>query len=123
VADEQNFHNPESSSASKLFDLRYLIGGLFTLYVVIVTIAGITASSKAKQKADGININLWMGLGMLALGLLFLLWAWLRPLRQPVREAAATQIRHGRHLRPSGRDRDEDHDEDDDEDGRGTHQA
>jgi hypothetical protein len=119
MADEQSFHNPESSSASKLFDLRYLIGGLFTLYGVIVTIAGITASSKAKAKADGININLWMGLGMLALGLLFLLWAWLRPLRQPPREAAATQIRHGRHPRSSGLDREDEDDEDDP----GTHQA
>jgi hypothetical protein len=119
MAEGDTFHNPESASASKLFDLRYLIGGLFTLYGVIITIAGLAASSAARRKADGININLWMGLGMLALGLLFLLWAWLRPLRQPVREAAATQIRHGRHLRPTGRDRDEDDDEDD----RGTHQA
>jgi hypothetical protein len=116
---EESFHNPQSSSASKLFDLRYLIGGLFTLYGVIITIAGITASSKAKHKADGININLWMGLGMLALGLLFLLWAWLRPLRLPRREAAATHVRHGRQPPPTRpADRDED-DEDDPE----THQA
>ena len=86
---EQSFHNPESTSASKLFDLRYLIGGLFTLYGVIITIAGLAASSADKHKADGININLWRGIGRLALGLLFLLGAWLRPLRplrQPSRE-------------------------------------
>ena len=111
----QSFQNPESSSASKLFDLRYLIGGLFTLYGVIITIAGLAASSSARHKADGININLWMGLGMLALGLLFLLWAWLRPLRRPSREAAATHLRQGR---PGTRDRDEDEDEDGE-----THQA
>ena len=68
------------SAASKLFDLRVLIGGLFTLYGVVLTILGLLASKAALAKADGININLWMGLGMLTLGLLFLLWWRLRPL-------------------------------------------
>jgi len=57
-----------------LFDIRILIGGLFTLYGVVLIIAGLVASEAEKQKAAGININLWMGLGMLALGVLFLLW-------------------------------------------------
>ena len=69
-----------ASAASKLFDLRVLIGGLFTLYGVVLTGVGILASAAAKKKAAGININLWSGLGMLALGLLFLLWWRLRPL-------------------------------------------
>jgi len=69
-----------ASGASKLFDLRVLIGGLFTLYGVTLTIAGLLASEEAKNKASGININLWMGLGMLVLGLFFLLWWRLRPL-------------------------------------------
>jgi xanthine/uracil/vitamin C permease (AzgA family) len=68
------------SGASKLFDLRVLIGGLFTFYGVVLTIAGLVASEAAKTKASGININLWMGLGMLTVGLLFLLWWRLRPL-------------------------------------------
>ena len=70
------------SGASKLFDLRVLIGGLFTLYGVVLSVVGAFASQKAIEKASGININLWMGLGMLALGLLFLLWWRLRPLRR-----------------------------------------
>ncbi len=57
-----------------MFDIRILIGGLFTLYGVVLIIAGLVASEAEKQKAAGININLWMGLGMLALGVLFLLW-------------------------------------------------
>jgi len=69
------------SGASKLFDLRVLIGGLFTLYGVVLTILGLLASEAALAKASGININLWMGLGMLALGLFFLFWWRLRPLR------------------------------------------
>lgn len=72
---------PESA-ASKLFDLRVLIGGLFTVYGVVLTIVGILASEAALAKASGININLWMGLGMLALGVFFLGWWRLRPLHR-----------------------------------------
>lgn len=74
---------PESAS-SKLFDLRVLIGGLFTVYGVVLTIVGILASEAALAKAAGININLWMGLGMLALGVFFLFWWRLRPLKRDV---------------------------------------
>jgi len=72
------------SAAAKLFDLRVLIGGLFTLYGVVLIIAGIFASPAEIQKAAGININLWMGIGMLIVGLLFLLWWRLNPLHPPV---------------------------------------
>jgi xanthine/uracil/vitamin C permease (AzgA family) len=69
------------SAAAKLFDIRLLIGGLFTLYGVLLTIAGFVTSDSARHKASGININLWLGLGMLVVGLLFLLWRQLSPLR------------------------------------------
>ncbi|MEY2245893.1 hypothetical protein ACN6K9_005874 [Streptomyces sp. SAS_267] len=74
----------KSATAARLFDIRRIIGGLFVVYGVIVTIAGITVSDADLDKAGGININLWTGLGMLALGLFFLAWLWLRPL--PVTE-------------------------------------
>ncbi|QCX77124.1 MULTISPECIES: hypothetical protein [Streptomyces] len=76
----------KSATAARLFDIRRIIGGLFVVYGVIVTIAGITASDADLDKAEGININLWTGLGMLALGLFFLTWLWLRPTPPPVRE-------------------------------------
>jgi len=69
------------SAASKLFDIRLLIGGLFTLYGLMLTIAGFFTSDSAREKASGININLWLGIGMLVLGLLFLLWRQVNPLR------------------------------------------
>ena len=69
------------SAASKLFDIRLLIGGLFTLYGLMLTVAGLFTSDPDLQKASGININLWLGIGMLVLGLLFLLWHHLTPLR------------------------------------------
>ena len=64
-----------------LFDLRMVIGGLLTLYGVILTVMGIFASDATKAKAAGININLWAGLVILAGGAIFLAWARLRPLR------------------------------------------
>ena len=72
------------SAASKLFDLRVLIGGLFTVYGIVLTVVGLLATEAALAKASGININLWMGLGMLLLGVFFLLWWRLRPLHREV---------------------------------------
>ncbi|GAA2461079.1 MULTISPECIES: hypothetical protein [Streptomyces] len=73
----------KSATAARLFDIRRIIGGLFTVYGVIVTVAGLTASDADLEKAVGVNINLWTGLGMLALGLFFLVWLWLRPVAPP----------------------------------------
>lgn len=71
---------PESTSAAaKLFDIRLLIGGLFVVYGVALTISGFFTSDKELAKAAGININLWLGLGMLALGIGFLVWRQLNP--------------------------------------------
>ncbi|MET8408991.1 hypothetical protein ABZV34_13040 [Streptomyces sp. NPDC005195] len=74
----------KSATAARLFDIRRIIGGLFVVYGVIVTVAGLTASDADRTKTQGININLWTGLGMLALGLFFLAWLWLRPPAPPV---------------------------------------
>lgn len=70
-----------ASAASKLFDIRTLIGGLFTLYGVMLTVYSFFTTEADLEKAAGININLWLGLGMLVLGLLFLLWVKVAPLQ------------------------------------------
>jgi hypothetical protein len=67
--------------AASMFDLRRVIGGLFILYGVILTITGAVASDADIHKAAGVNINLWTGLGMLAFGASFIAWFALRPLR------------------------------------------
>ena len=72
---------PKPAGASKLFDLRTLIGALFVLYGVLLTVVGLFDNDAEIAKADGIRINLWLGLAMLLLGALFLLWVWLRPLQ------------------------------------------
>ncbi len=71
------------SAAARLFDVRRVIGGLFVVYGVLVGIAGLLDSPAEVDRAQGVRINLWAGLGMLILGLLFLLWQWLRPSRAP----------------------------------------
>lgn len=80
MSDPNNADAPQSAAA-KLFDIRLLIGGLFTLYGVLLTVAGFFTSSSARRQAAGININLWLGIGMLIVGLLFLLWRRLSPLQ------------------------------------------
>ncbi|HEY8558446.1 MAG TPA: hypothetical protein VIM97_14085 [Actinomycetes bacterium] len=69
------------SGMASLFDLRMVIGGLLSLYGIVLTVLGLFASSDTKAKAAGININLWAGLVILAGGAVFLAWARLRPLR------------------------------------------
>ncbi|GGS30191.1 hypothetical protein AB0E75_08505 [Streptomyces griseoviridis] len=83
VQEEVSELETKSATAARLFDIRRIIGGLFALYGVIVTIAGLTASDADIDKAEGVNINLWTGLGMLVLGLFFLTWLKLRPTAPP----------------------------------------
>jgi hypothetical protein len=74
------------AQAANLFDLRRIIGGLFVLYGVVLTVVGIGDSDAEIEKAAGLNINLYAGLGMLALGLFFVAWALLRPLGRQLQE-------------------------------------
>ncbi|WP_018548167.1 hypothetical protein [Streptomyces sp. LaPpAH-108] len=81
----------KSATAARIFDLRRIIGGLFVVYGVIVTIAGITDSQAAIDKAEGVNINLWTGIGMLILGVFFLAWLKLRPTPPPLPTEGAAE--------------------------------
>jgi hypothetical protein len=78
---------------NRLFDVRAVIGGMFTLYGVIVTLLGIFDGSSEIDKAQGVRINLWMGLAMLALGLLMLLWLRLNPPKPVAEQAEETSDR------------------------------
>jgi len=69
----------KTKKAARLFDVRLVIGGLFTIYGVIVTLIGLFDNHSEIEKAQGVRINLWMGLGMLVVGLLMLLWLRLNP--------------------------------------------
>jgi hypothetical protein len=65
--------------AANRFDLRRIIGGVFLVYGVILTVVGIFGSDAVKNKADGINVNLWTGLAMLVVGAMMIAWALMRP--------------------------------------------
>jgi hypothetical protein len=84
---EEQDAGTSDARAANLFDLRRIIGGLFLVYGVLMTILGITDSQKEIDRAAGVNINLWAGLGMLALSAFFLVWAFARPLGDQLEEA------------------------------------
>src|SRR3954466_14359928 len=86
--DEQTTGTREAQAAN-LFDLRRIIGGLFLLYGVVLTIAGLTDSDAEVAKAAGVRINLYAGVGMLLLGGFFVAWALLRPLGRQLQEEEA----------------------------------
>jgi hypothetical protein len=106
LIDESEAAEVDHGAARNLFDLRTIIGGLFTLYGLMLTVIGIFDSQAEVQKAAGVRINLWTGLGMLALGLVFLAWVKLRPLtteeiieaqkEDPEEEAMAEKLRFKR---------------------------
>lgn len=79
---DKQMSEPVRSAASKLFDLRIMIGGLFTLYGVLLIIYSFFTPDAEIQRSAGIDINLWLGLGMLLLGILFLIWAKVNPQEQ-----------------------------------------
>jgi hypothetical protein len=70
--------------AANRFDLRRIIGGVFLVYGVILTIVGIVGSDEVKTKAAGINVNLWTGLAMLVVGAMMVAWALMRPVEPDV---------------------------------------
>ncbi|MCW2993297.1 MAG: hypothetical protein JWQ18_792 [Conexibacter sp.] len=83
---EEQGTGAKEAQAANLFDLRRIIGGLFVLYGIVLTITGLGDSKAEIHKAAGVHINLYAGLGMLVLGVVFVAWALLRPLGQQLQE-------------------------------------
>ena len=72
------------SRTAGAFDIRVIIGGLLTVFGLILLAAGIFGTSDAElDRGDGLNINLWAGLGMFVAGVAFVVWARLRPIVVP----------------------------------------
>jgi hypothetical protein len=53
-------------------DVRFPIGGMFSIVGVILTVYGIVSSPAIYEKSLGINVNLWWGLVLLVFGLVML---------------------------------------------------
>lgn len=62
------------------FDIRMVIGALFLVYGVILTVMGASASRAVIAKSANVNINLYTGIAMLVFAMLFAVWARLRPI-------------------------------------------
>ena len=63
-----------------LFDLRSVIGLLFVVYGVVLTILGIIGETPEElAKAGGLALNLWTGVVMLIIGIGFYVWAFTKP--------------------------------------------
>jgi hypothetical protein len=105
------------AQAANLFDLRRIIGGVFVLYGVLLTVLGLLDSQEEIDKAAGVNLNLWAGLGMLVFGILMITWALTRPLSEELSEGeepasappprgvdAAALASHQRRGRPGAHD-------------------
>ena len=57
-------------------DVRWPIGGMFSIIGAILTVYGIVSNPAIYEKSLGINVNLWWGLVLLAFGLVMLLFAY-----------------------------------------------
>lgn len=96
--EHENEHEILKSAASKLFDIRIMIGALFSLYGVMLIIYSFFTTQHDIEQAAGIHINLWLGIGMLLLGIVFLLWARFQPTKPPSAGAKARDAsRPGQH--------------------------
>jgi hypothetical protein len=89
--------------AANLFDIRRIIGGLFLLYGIVLTIMGFGASDADLRRADGVNVNLGVGITLLIVAALFIAWALLRPLGREL-EAAEAEANEARDERRFDKD-------------------
>ncbi len=53
-------------------DVRWPIGGMFTIFGAILTVYGLVSNRAIYEKSLGINVNLWWGLVLLVFGLVML---------------------------------------------------
>src|SRR3954467_11087888 len=60
------------------FDIRRIIGALFILYGILLTVTGIVGSHAVKKTAAGINIDLYVGMCFIVVG--GLVTPWIHPL-------------------------------------------
>jgi hypothetical protein len=75
--------------AANLLDIRRIIGGLFLLYGIVLTVLGLGASDADISRAHGVNVNLAVGISLLIIASMFIAWALLRPLGRELEEAEA----------------------------------
>jgi hypothetical protein len=88
VSDDDNSIDEREVRAANLFDIRRIIGGLFLLYGITLTVLGFGASDEDLKRAAGVNVNLLVGVVMIVMAALFIAWALWRPLGRELERAA-----------------------------------
>lgn len=69
------------------FDIRNFIGLLLGLFGLVLLGAGVFAFSPDEAaKTGGVNANLWAGAAMVVVGVLFIVWTKVDPIRMVVRD-------------------------------------
>ncbi|HTI06114.1 MAG TPA: hypothetical protein VL549_12400 [Gemmatimonadales bacterium] len=53
-------------------DIRYPIGGMFSIFGVVLIAYGLVSSPAIYERSLGINVNLWWGIVLLLFGLVML---------------------------------------------------
>jgi hypothetical protein len=53
-------------------DVRIPIGGMFTIFGVVLIVYGLVSDPAIYQRSLGINVNLWWGLVLVVFGLVML---------------------------------------------------
>ena len=89
MADDDNSTDDRDIRAANLFDIRRIIGGLFLLYGIVLTVLGLGASDADLKRADGVNVNLLVGICLLVMAASFIAWALWRPLGRELERVAA----------------------------------
>jgi hypothetical protein len=72
---------PSNQHAAGAFDIRNVIGGLLGVYGLILTVMGIFDAGD--NGTGDASANLWAGLAMLVIGVVFVVWARVRPVKVP----------------------------------------
>jgi len=78
LSDEEEL---EAARQANKFDIRRIIGGVFLVYGILLTVMGIVGSHHIKTKAAGINVDLWTGIGMVIFAVVMIVWALTRPVQ------------------------------------------
>ena len=63
-------------------DVRIPIGGMFTIFGIVLVVYGLVSDRAIYQRSLGINVNLWWGIVLLLFGLV-MLWLAYRSTKTP----------------------------------------
>jgi len=91
MANDNDHTDERARRAANLFDIRRIMGGLFLLYGVTLTVLGLGASDEDLERAAGVNVNLLVGIVLLLMAACFIAWALWRPLGRELERAAGDE--------------------------------